>query len=59
MSCGKPIGQLWAPFVEKTKDRTEKIKETFVELGVDRYCCQQNFLGHVELIEETAQLKKA
>lgn len=58
MSCGKPIGQLWEQFKEKTKNRSEKVKETFDELGVERYCCRQHFLGHVELTEQAAKMNK-
>lgn len=59
MSCGKPIGQLWESFNEKTKNRTEKIKETLDELGVERYCCRQNFMGYVPVTEDAAKLKKS
>jgi DNA-directed RNA polymerase subunit N len=58
-SCGKPIGQHWEVFLQKTKNRKENIKETLDELGVPRYCCRQNFLGHVDIIEEAAKLKKS
>ena len=59
MSCGKPIGHLWEEFVEKTKNKTENVKETLDELGVERFCCRQNFLGYVTVTEEAAKLKKA
>lgn len=58
VSCGKPIGQLWEEFKEKTNNRTENIKEVLDELKVERYCCRQQFMGHVELAEEAAKLKK-
>ncbi len=58
MSCGKPIGQLWGIFKDKTKNRTENIKQVLDELGVERYCCRQNFMGYVEVTEESAKLKK-
>lgn len=58
MSCGKPIGQLWEKFLEKTKNRTEKVKETLDELGVHRYCCRQQFMGHVDVVEQSAKFKK-
>jgi len=59
VSCGKPIGHLWDEFLEKTKNRTENVKETLDELGVERFCCRQTFLGYVEITEEAAKLKKA
>lgn len=58
MSCGKPIAQFWEPFLVKTKNRTEKVKETLDEMGVERYCCRQQFMGHVENTETLARLKR-
>jgi DNA-directed RNA polymerase subunit N len=58
MSCGKPIGDLWEKFLEKTKNRTEKVKETLDELGVNKYCCRQQFMGHVDVVEQSAKFKK-
>ena len=58
ISCGKPIGHLWEKFKTKTKNRTENIKETLDELGVEKYCCRQNFMGYVELTEDAAKLRK-
>ncbi len=57
-SCGKPIGHLWEDFLVKTNNRTKNIKETLDELGVERYCCRAQFLGHVDLIETAAAFKK-
>ena len=57
-SCGKPIGQLWEKFLEKTKNRTVDVKEVLDELGVKRYCCRQQFMGHIDLIDDVAQLKR-
>jgi len=57
-SCGKPIGHLWEDFLVKTNNRTKNIKETLDELGVERYCCRAQFLGHVDLLETAAAFKK-
>lgn len=57
-SCGKPIAHLWEDFLVKTNNRTKNIKETLDEMGVDRYCCRAQFLGHVDLLEVSAAFKK-
>ena len=57
-SCGKPIAHLWEPFkvqVEKGGD----LKKMLDELGFERYCCRSMFMGHVDLIDVTAQFKKS
>ena len=57
-SCGKPIAHLWEDFLTKTNNRTKNIKETLDELGLERYCCRSQFLGHVDLIDVAAAFKK-
>ncbi len=57
-TCGKPIGHLWEDFLAKTNNRTQNIKETMDELGLERYCCRAQFLGHVDLLETAASFKK-
>jgi len=57
-SCGKPIGHLWEDFLAKTNNRMKNIKETLDELGVERYCCRAQFLGHVDLLETASAFKK-
>ena len=59
VSCGRPIGHLWEKFKEQTKDRTVNVKETLDALSVERFCCRQQFMGHVELAEDAAKFKKA
>lgn len=57
-SCGKPIAHLWETF----KVQAEKggdLKKTLDELGLERYCCRSMFMGHVDLIDVTAQFKKS
>jgi DNA-directed RNA polymerase subunit N (RpoN/RPB10) len=56
-SCGKPVGQLWEKYLEAVKKGDEK-KKTMDELGLKRYCCRALFLGHVDLIDISAQFKK-
>lgn len=55
-SCGKPIAHLYEKFLEKK----EKIgmKKALDELGIERYCCRQMFMGHVELIKKIVKIKK-
>jgi DNA-directed RNA polymerase subunit N len=56
-SCGKPIGQFW----EKYKERTgggEDPKSVLDSFGLKRYCCRQVFLGHVDLIDTISRFKK-
>lgn len=57
-SCGKPIAHLWEDF----KAQAEKggdLKKALDNLGLERYCCRAMFMGHVDLIDVTAQFKKS
>ena len=56
-SCGKPIAHLWEAFLEKVK-KGESKKEAMDELGLVRFCCRQQFMGHVDLIDTAAKFKK-
>ncbi len=58
MSCGKPIAQLWEEFKERS-EKGEKAKDIMDDLGLERYCCRAQFMGHIDLIDEVAQFKKA
>jgi DNA-directed RNA polymerase subunit N len=56
MSCGKPIAHLWGAYQERSrKGNTGKVLD---ELGVKRYCCRAQMLGHVDLIDTAARFKK-
>ena len=57
-SCGKPIGHLWGKFKKRTAEG-EPARKVLDELGLERYCCRAMFLGHVNLIDTTAEFKKA
>ncbi len=57
MSCGKPIAHLWARYKEKT-EKGEDPGKVMNELGLTRYCCRANFLGHVDLLQDIAEFKK-
>jgi DNA-directed RNA polymerase subunit N len=57
MSCGKPISHLYIDFKEKVASGETK-KKAMDELGVERYCCRAQFMGHVDLLEEVARFKK-
>jgi DNA-directed RNA polymerase subunit N (RpoN/RPB10) len=56
-SCGKPIGHLWDKFQEEVK-KGKNPKKVLDEIGLDKYCCRQIFLGHVDLIDLVAKFKK-
>ena len=56
-SCGKPIGHLWEQYAERTKKGDDR-KKVLDELELQRYCCRAMFLGHVDLIDTSAQFKK-
>jgi|TARA_B100001971_G_C18001020_1_gene437323 DNA-directed RNA polymerase subunit N (RpoN/RPB10) len=56
-SCGKPIGQLWESYLDKVNAGEER-KKVLDGLKLERYCCRAMFLGHVDLIDTTAQFKK-
>ena len=56
-SCGKPIAHLWEDFKER-REKGEPLKAVLDDLGVKRYCCRQQLMGHVDLIETAAQFKK-
>ncbi|MBU2638090.1 MAG: DNA-directed RNA polymerase subunit N [Nanoarchaeota archaeon] len=56
-SCGKPIGHLWEEFnarIAKGEDR----KDVMDSLGLKRFCCRAQFLGHVDLIDDIGKFKK-
>ncbi len=56
-SCGKPIAHLWEEYEERVAKGEDK-KKVLDSLGLDRYCCRAMLLGHVDLIDVTAQFKK-
>jgi len=56
-SCGKPIAQHWEEYKERVKNG-EDAKKVMDSLGLERYCCRAMFLGHVDLIDISAQFKK-
>ncbi len=57
-SCGKPVGQLWEEYKQRT-EKGEEAKKVMKDLGLDRYCCKALFLGHIDLIDNIARFKKA
>ena len=56
-SCGKPIAQLWDEFVKGSEKGGDR-KKILDELGLERFCCRTQFMGHVDLIDSVAQFKK-
>ena len=57
MACGKPVGHLWEEFKERVEGGEEG-KKVMDNLGLERYCCRALFVGHVDLIDTSAQFKK-
>ena len=57
MSCGKPIAHLWEEYKQRT-EAGEKPAKIMDELGLERYCCRAQFLGHIDLLETVAKFKK-
>ena len=58
ISCGKPIGHLWAKYKELTEKKLVGKKKAMDQLGIKRYCCRALFLGHVDLMDVVSQYKK-
>ena len=56
-SCGKPVAHLWEEYKERTMKGEDK-KKVLDNLGLERYCCRQTLLGHVDLIDTAAYFKK-
>ena len=57
-SCGKPVGHLWAQYKERTSKGEDK-KSVLDDLGLERYCCRQQLMGHIDMIATIGQFKKA
>ena len=57
-SCGKPIAHLWEEYDKRTKTG-EKRDKVMDELGLERYCCRAQMMGHIELVDTIAKFKKA
>ena len=55
--CGKPVGHLWEQYKQRV-DAGEERKKVFDQLGLQRYCCRSQFLGHVDLIDIAGEFKK-
>ena len=56
-SCGRPIAHLYESYKEKA-EKGEDRKKVLDDLGLQRYCCRAMFLGHVDLVDTSAQFKK-
>ena len=57
MTCGKPVGQYWEEFAERTK-KGENPRKVLDEMGLERYCCRSLFLSHVEMTENIGKFQK-
>ena len=58
ISCAKPVGHLYEEYKERL-ERGEDRKKVLDTLGLERYCCRGLFLGHLDLIDATAEFKKS
>lgn len=56
-SCGKPIAHLWEEYNERLANGEDR-KKVLDSLGLERYCCRAQFLGHVDLIDIASKFKK-
>jgi DNA-directed RNA polymerase subunit N len=56
-SCAKPVSHLWESFKERVANGEER-KKVLDDLGLTRYCCRALFLGHVDLLDISAEFKK-
>jgi DNA-directed RNA polymerase subunit N len=56
-SCGKPIAHLWEEYKKRVAKGEEAVK-VLDDLGLERYCCRQMFLGQVDLADMAGQFKK-
>lgn len=56
-SCGKPIAHLWEEYNDRIK-KGEDPKKVMDSLGLSRFCCRAQFLGHVDLLDDISQFKK-
>ncbi|MBI2547684.1 MAG: DNA-directed RNA polymerase subunit N [Candidatus Aenigmarchaeota archaeon] len=56
ITCGKPVAHLWESYQKKVK-AGEDAGKVMDSLGLERYCCRQLFLGHVDLMKELSMFK--
>jgi len=56
-SCGKPIAQLHEKFKELVASGKTH-KEALDTLGLERYCCRVQFLGHTDTLPLVNKFKK-
>ena len=52
-SCGGVIAPKWEEFSELTAAGVE-MAEALDKVGLMRYCCRRMYVGHIDLIAETA-----
>jgi len=55
-TCGKVLGHIYADFKKRT-EAGEDAGKVMTSLGVNRYCCRQLLMGHVDLLKEISQFK--
>ncbi len=57
MTCGKPVGQHWEEFKQRT-GKGEDPKKVMDALGIERYCCRSLFLTHVDMTDRIGRFQK-
>ncbi len=52
-SCGAVIAHKWEEF-EQLKTAGVEVSDALDQIGLNRYCCRRMYVGHIDLIYETA-----
>ena len=52
-SCGAVIAHKWEEF-QQLKAAGVEVADALDEVGMKRYCCRRMYVGHIDLIYETA-----
>jgi len=50
-SCGKLIAHVYNPYLEQI-EKGESPEKTFLDLGIERFCCKRMIVSHVDLIDD-------
>ncbi|MBI4896098.1 MAG: DNA-directed RNA polymerase subunit N [Candidatus Aenigmarchaeota archaeon] len=56
MTCGKPVGGLFAKFKERVATG-EDVKKVLDDLGLQRYCCRALFMTHRDIVAQVAKFR--
>lgn len=56
-NCGKVTGNKWIPY-QKYLNEGFSEKDALDKLGLERYCCRNILLSHVDIIDQLLKYKK-